>query len=186
MSGALDPITNAQAWDTIRVGQTVSPGVAILGEIKRKSEWDVKKGKGTFGSTITYVGRPPGTVSVEFLLWLPVHFVQWDAFRPLLKYDPTKKTIQAVDVFHPSWVDVDFRSVVTESIGSIIHKGKGLYSCTIEWLEYFPAPKRSAVSTPAGSQATSSKEKTPGTQPDAIGDAQQKQIASLLGTAQAP
>lgn len=177
-SGALDPITHSQAWDVIRVGQATSPGLAIPGEIKRKNQWDVKKGKGTLGSTTTFVGRPPGEVSVEFLLWLPSHFVQWDAFRPLLKYDPTKKTVQAIDVYHPSWADVDFKSVVTESIGSIIHKGKGLYSCTVEWLEYFPAAKRSAVSTPAGSKTTQSGT-TPGTQPDPIGDAQQREIAAL-------
>ena len=186
MSGALDPITHAEAWHVVRVGQTASPGLAIPGEIKRKSEWDVKKGKGTFGSTITFVGRPPGTVSVEFLLWLPIHFAQWDAFRPLLKYDPTKKSVSAVDVFYPSWADVDFKSVVTESIGSIIHKGKGLYSATVDWLEYFPAPKRSAVSTPAGSKPTSTGEKTPGTQPDPVGDAQQREIAALLKQAAAP
>lgn len=178
-SGALDPLANPLAWDVIRVGQTVSPGKANVGEIKRKHEFDVKKGKGTFGSTVTYVGRPPGTVSVEFELWIPSHFAQWDAFRPLLKYDPTKKSVQAVDVYYPAWDDVDFRSVVTESIGSIIHKGKGLYSITIEWLEYFPAGPKSAVSTPTSSVSTQAGT-TPGKPPDAIGDAQQQEIANLF------
>lgn len=177
-SGALDPIANPQAWDVVRVGQATSPGCAVIGEIKRKNQWDVKKGKGTLGSTVTFVGRPPGTVSVEFLLWLPSHFRAWDTFRPLLKYDPTKKSVQAVDVYHPSWADVDFKSVVTESIGSIVHKGKGLYSITIEWLEYFPASKVSSVSTPSGSVGTQAGT-TPGAPPDPIGDAQQRQIAAL-------
>lgn len=185
MSGQLDPITNAEAWHVIRVGQSVSPGLAIPGEIKRKHEWDVKKGKGTFGSTTTFVGRPPGQCSVKFLLWLPVHFVQWDTFRPLLKYDPTKKSIQAVDVFYPSWADVDFKSVVTESIGSIVHEGKGLYSCTVDFLEYFPAPKRSAVSTPTRSDPTKDNT-TPGVQPGPVADAQQKEIAQLLQQAAQP
>jgi hypothetical protein len=185
MSGAIDPLSNPQAWDVIRVGQSTTPGLALVGEIKRKHEWDVKKGKGTFGATTTFVGRPPATVSVEFLLWLPSHFTAWDAFRPLLKYDPTKKSVQAVDVYHPAWADVDFKSVVTEAIGSITHKGKGLYSITVDFLEYFPAPKKSAVSTPTTSQSTQGGT-TPGTQPDPIGDAQQKQIADLWSKAQQP
>lgn len=185
MSGSVDPISQPQAWDVVRVGQSTNPGLALVGEIKRKHEWDVKKGKGTFGATTTFVGRPPATASVEFLLWQPAHFVAWDTFRALLKYDPTKKAIQAVDVYHPAWADVDFKSVVTESIGSIIHKGKGLYSITVDFLEYFPAPKRSAVSTPTASQSTQSGT-TPGEQPDPIGDAQQKQVAALWSQAQQP
>lgn len=185
MSGAVDPLTYPQTWDSVRVGQSANPGIALVGEVKRKHEWDVKKGKGTFGATTTFVGRPPGTASVEFLLWLPSHFVQWDTFRALLKYDPTKKAIQAVDVYHPAWANVDFKSVVTESIGSIVHKGKGLYSITVDFLEYFPAPKKSAVSTPTTSQSTQAGT-TPGTQPDPIGDAQQKQIAALWSQAQQP
>lgn len=188
MSGSadLDPITNAQAWHTIRVGQSTSPGLAIVGEVKRKHEWDVKKGKGTYGATTTFVGRPPATASVKFQLWLPSHFTAWAAFRALLKYDPTKKAVQAVDVFYPAWADVDFKSVVTESIGSIVHEGKGLYSCTVDFLEYFPAPKRSAVSTPTRSASTSGGETTPGVQPDPVADAQQKQIAALLQQAAQP
>lgn len=185
MSGAIDPFSNPQAWDSVRVGQTSSPGIALVGEVKRKHEWDVKKGKGTFGSTTTFVGRPPANASVEFLLWLPSHFTAWDTFRALLKYDPTKKAVQAVDVYHPAWADVDFKSVVTESIGSIVHKGKGLYSITVDFLEYYPAPKRSAVSTPTTSQSTQAGT-TPGKTPDPIGDAQQAQIAALAQKAGLP
>lgn len=185
-SGALDPITNGQAWDVLRVGQATSPGIAIVGEAKRKFQWDKKQGKGTNGFTSTYVGLPPVEASVEFLLWSAEHFTEWETFRALLKYDSTKKAIQAVDVFHPAWADIDFKSVVTESIGSIVHKGKGLYSITVEFSEYRPAPKKSAVSTPTHSEATKGNETTPGTQPDPVGDAQQKEIAELLKQATAP
>ena len=55
----------------------------------------------------------------------------------------------------------------------------------LDFLEYFPAPKKSAVSTPTTSQSTQGGT-TPGTQPDPIGDAQQKQIADLWSKAQQP
>lgn len=185
MSAAIDPIANPQAWDSFRVGNQNSPGCGIFGEPKRKYQFDTKKGKGTYGFTKTFVGLPPVEVSIELLLWLPEHFRQWDAFRPLLKYDPTKKSVQAVDVYYPGWADIDFKSAVTDSIGGIVHKGKGLYSVTIEISEYRPAPKKSAVSTPKGSLATQAGT-TPGKAPDPIGDAQQREIAALWSTAQQP
>ena len=185
MSGSIDPVANPQAWDSLVLGGQPNPGLAIVSDVKRKHEWDVKKGKGTFGATTTFVGRPPAQGSVEILLWKPEHFRAWDTFRALLKYDPTKKSVQAVSVYHPAWADVDFKSVVTESIGSIVHKGKGLYSVVVDFLEFFPAPKKSAVSTPTSS-ATTQKGTTPGAQPDPIGDAQQREVASLFQTAQQP
>jgi len=145
VSGAVNPLDHAQEWDVIRIGQAVSPGVCEVGEFKRAAEWDVKKGKGSLGATITFVGRPPAKGSIKFLLWDPQHFDDWDRFRPLLKYDPTKKAVQAVDIYHPSLADLNLNSVVTESIGGIVHEGKQLYSITVEFLEYFPPPKASAL-----------------------------------------
>ena len=90
-SGALNPIDNPQAWDVIIVGGVASPGVCSVTGFKRECEWDVKKGKGTVGATLTYVQKPPATGQFKFTLWTAAHFVAWEAFRALLKYDPTKK-----------------------------------------------------------------------------------------------
>jgi hypothetical protein len=184
-SGAINPIENPQSWDAFQAGQITAPGICEVSEFKRAHEFDVKKGKGTYGATVTFVGRPPAKGSVKFLLWLPRHFTEWDAFRPLLKYDPTKKSVQAVDVYHPSLADIDIKSVVVESIGNAMKEAPGLYSITVELLEYFPAPKKSAVSTPTQSQATQDNT-TVGKQPPAAQDAQQAEIADLMRQASAP
>ena len=89
-SGSIDPIANPEEWDTVSIAQTVSPGVCKVGEFKRANEWDVKKGKGTVGGTLTYVGRPPAKGSITFRLWTSAHFTAWDTFRLALLYDPTK------------------------------------------------------------------------------------------------
>jgi len=184
MSGAVNPIDNPQAWDVVVIAGVKSPFVCEVGEFKRANEFDVKKGKGTYGSTITYVGRPPAKGSIKFYLCTAAHFVAWDSFRPLLKYDPTKKSIQAVDIYHPSLADINLSSVVTETVGNIVHAGQGLYTCTVEFLEYFPAPPTSAVATPNGSQTNGGT--TPGTKPPSADDALQAQIAALLVQAQQP
>jgi len=187
-SGAVDPITQPQAWDVVLIAQQTSPGLARVGEFKRVHEFDVKKGKGTLGATTTFVGKPPAKGSIVFRLFYASHFVAWEQFRPLLKYDPTKQNIQAVDIYHPSLADIDVNSVVCESISNIVHVGNGEYNVTVEFLEYFPPPKASAVGTPTGSQANAGTPpiNKPGTPADPVADAQQKEIGDLLKQAGSP
>lgn len=187
-SGSLDPLLNPQDWDVITLGGQVSPGICKVSEFPRAHEWDQKKGKGTLGATLTYVGRPLAKGSITFRLWTSLHFQQWDLFRPLFKYDPTKTTAQGVDIYHPSLVDVEINSVVCEEIGNIIHAGDGLYTITVKLVEYAPPPKASAVSTPTTSKTTTTlgPGSPPGAPPDPVADAQQKEIQRLMQQASAP
>ena len=185
----LSPLSNPQSWDVIQVGQQTSPGLCTLSGFKRANEWDVKKGKGTIGGTVTYVARPPAKGTITFQLWTEQHFTQWLAFLPLLKYDPTKKAVQAIDLYHPTLTMIDMTSFVTENVGAIEHAGNGLYTVVVDFLEYAPPPKASAVSTPSGSLATQHPGGTDapsGAPADAVGDAQQKEIAALLNRAGQP
>lgn len=184
MSG-LSPFTSPQAWDVIVIGQITSPGVCTLSGFERKSDWDQKKGKGSLGATLTYTGRPAAKGSITFQLWTEDHYAAWSTFRPLLKYDPTRATITAVDIYHPSLADVEIKSVVVESIGRADHKGGGMYEIVVEMIEFFPPPKASAIGTPSGS-TSAQKGTTPGKSTDPIADAQQAEIAKLLTQAQAP
>lgn len=185
MSGFIDPIAFPQLWDTILVAGTQSPGVCHLTGWKRAHEWDVKKGKGTLGGTVTFVGRPPAKGSITFKLWTSQHFIDWDVFRALLKFDPSKQTIQAIPLYHPSLADIDISQVVTENIGAIEHQGQQLYTITVDFIEYFPPPKRAAVGTPTGSKKQTTPNGT-GTPADPVSDALQKQIGTLLPQALAP
>lgn len=188
-SGPSNPIDFPQDWDVIKVAQQTSPGLCKLSGFVRDHEFDVKKGKGTIGGTVTFVGRPPAKGTVTIQLWTLDHFTQWFAFMPLLRYDPTKKAVQAVDVYHPSLALIEMTSFVVEGVGAIEHQGNGLYAVVVKLLEYFPPPKASAVSTPSGSQANQSpggSGNASGTPADPVADAQQKEIAALLAKASQP
>jgi hypothetical protein len=182
----LNPIENPEAWDVITIGGTESPGICTLSGFTRNAEFDVKKGKGSLGATVTFVQRPPIEGSIKFQLWEPAHFEEWATFRKLLKYDPTKKAITALDIFHPALAEIDLKSVVCKSIGATSHDGKQLYSVTCEFLEYAPPPKKSAVGSPAGSKSNGTGASGSGTPPDPILDAQQKEIARLTEIAGRP
>ncbi len=155
---ALNPFLNPQAEDFVTIAGVSSPGVIPPGGIsgaKRTYKYDVKTGKGTAGSTTTFVGKPPSPFTIKFVFWEEAQFDAWIAFLPLLKYDPTKKgkAAQAYDVFHPVLAELDIKSVVTTDIAGREHDGAGLYTVAVEFLEYAQASKASVVSTPKGSKS---------------------------------
>lgn len=187
MPVGIDPISNPQAYDYARIGGVTTPLCRVSG-FKRPHEWDQKKGKGALGATITFIQRPPAKGTLTLILVTSADFALWYTIIPALKYDPTKKAPQPVDIYHPALADIDLASVVTENIGIVEHKGDGLYEVEIELLEYFPPPNASAVSTPQGSTTTLPPpgQQSPGNQPPNANAAQMAEIQALLNQAGAP
>jgi hypothetical protein len=187
----VNPLDAPQVFDVVEIGGQVSPGICRVRGFKRAHNWDVKKGKGVRGATSTLTHFPPAKGTITFYLWLPSQFVAWAQFRPLFKYDPTKKAIQAVDIWYPTLLDIDITSVVTEDISAFEPTSdppNGMWECTVALLEYFPPKKKSAVGTPTGSQAQTQptfSQSSQGVLPPAAGDDQQKEMAQLLQKAQA-
>ena len=181
---AFDPLTHAREEDVFRIGGVVSPGLAKFEGFERQFGWEVKKGKGAKGSTVTLNEYPPieGTVTIQ--LWETFHFDEWEAFRPLLKYDPTKKKEQALDWYQQSTEDVELKSVVCKGYTPRKHVGNGLYEITIKFIEYNPPPKKPAVGNPNFS--TSAHKPTDKGSGDPIADAKQAEIKRLLDEANKP
>jgi hypothetical protein len=180
--GALNPIEHPDAWNTFRIQGTDTPGKCEVKGFKRQVEWDIKIGKGTAGATETVKGLPPAKGAVSFWAWVPAHFAAWDALLPKLKFDPTKQTKQANEVYHPALADIDVSSVNIESIGQWEHEGGSLWRRDIEMLEFAPPPTASAVATPTGADAGSAS--VPGAPQDPATVALQKEAAALAKQAQ--
>ncbi len=173
-----------QAYDTVTVGGVVCPGIVKgVDAFKTKREFDVKKGKGTFGSTITFVGRPPSTGSLTFQFWTKEQETAWIDFRDQFKFDPTKKAINAIDIYHPWLAEIDMTSFVCEGIGSVKNVGKFLFEIVVDLLEYFPPPNKNATGTPSGSTSNGKGNSASGKSDDPIADAQQAEIKKLLAEA---
>lgn len=182
----LNPIDNPQVYDVIKLGTMTSPGLCVVSGFKRQQTWDKKLGKGTKGGTSTLTGLPPVSGTIKFYLWEARHWDEWELFRPLFKHDPTKKKVQAVDIYYPTLARIDITSVVCEDIGAEEPEGLGKWSITATLLEYSPPAKKPVVGTPTGSGAGGGGKKPPGAPLDPIADAQQKEIARLLAEAQQP
>ena len=155
----INPLDFPMDWDRFTLagvtwGKDVALGAyCVVGEAVRAHKYDDKEGKGTTGATSTFVNLPPAEFDVTFYLWTFEHFVGWDVFVLLLRYDPTKNKSdsQAKDVFHPALAGNQITSATVREIGSCQHLGQQLYSIKCKFKENRAAGKNSAVSTPSGS-----------------------------------
>ncbi len=184
----LNPLENPDDFDIVTIAGVTNPGRAkITSGGNRPYEWDKKTGKGLRGATTTLTGGPPAEFKIEFLMWEVKHAAEWATFRQLFRYDPTKKSVSAVDIYHPDLAENEITSVVIEDIGRRVINDDGSWTYEVSFLEYFPPPKVSAVSTPNGSKS-SDKNATgdpPGSTGDPAVDELNKQIAEQQKKAKA-
>jgi hypothetical protein len=184
MDEGLDPLEEPEAWDYVELAGRENPGIAQVDGFDRAFGWEVKDGKGVKGAVITLNKYPPAKGSITFTLWAVGQFAELMDYLSVFNYDLTKKSSDAVDIWHPSIAVSNVKSVVCTNIGPLVHKGKGLYTLKVDLLEYWPPPKKDASNTPKGSKGFKADEhKATGAKDDPIGDAQQKQIAELLAEA---
>lgn len=184
-SGANNPLSGynppsfqlPDPWDVVQISGQICPGYCTIEGFERKWNWDVKNGKGAQGTTKSYVAKPDVTGRFTFYVWTGQQFTQWEQFRPLFLYDPTKKNIQSVDVLHPSLQDLGITSLVCNSLSPLKHTGHGLFTCVAEMGEFTIPPKAAAVATPTGSNSTTKPPVNP--QAPAPTDPQQIKIAQL-------
>jgi hypothetical protein len=183
MATISDPINNPKLWDFVVVSGIVSPGQASLQKASRSNVFDKKQGPGTAGGTTTYRGDKLAEFELTLKLWLQSH---WDAlprFLSALKFDPKKKSGQAVDISHPmlSMFDPPIRSVVAEEIGQPdrIKDGDTLYVIKIQLSEFRPPKKENVTKSANGSSSAKDDKKNAGLKVPDIIVQNNKQIAAL-------
>lgn len=189
-SSGLNPIDFSADWTTVEVAGVESPGVIAVDGIQgfeRKTGWDIKAGKGTQGATLTLKTMPPAEGSFEFLLWSPEDFDDWQTFRKVLKYNPTRTTpataADALDIYHPALADLGISRVVTAEVSPVRHKGRGLYTVSVKFIEWQNPPPVSIVATTSSSK-TNGDPKTPGNTQNAEAVELQSQIKQAYQTFQ--
>ncbi len=148
-----NPIDIPSLWEFILVAGVRSPGLAEVSGADRTYDWDTKTAPGTEGATSTYKGKGPVTFTVKLTFWDSEQIDQWNRFRSLLKYESVKSVVKPVDIIHPALSQNGIGAAVTKKIGQLTHDGLGLYSVTVEFLEYFPPKKKDATQTPKGAVA---------------------------------
>lgn len=159
----MSTVTDVNVWQYARILGVPTPGTIPRGGIKgfdRETGWDVKKGKGVQGATLTLISQPPCEGSILLQLIGPggfyadgqasTDFAQWDQFVSLvLMQSPASQKASGLAIFHPQLQSIGINAVVVQKFSGPMHVGKGLYHATIHLIEWTPPPKVNITSTPA-------------------------------------
>lgn len=197
----VNPIDTPEAFYTCQVGGVQMPGVIGpdgFSGWELKSTYQVKKGKGVDGATITDTGDDLPTGKIKTQLWrngvdgegqddpnVPNDFDEDADFVRMLR--AARRAKHALDIVHPIVNGQEVTSVVCTSIGALTYVGSGLWTREFEFLKWVPQPK-AAGGTPAGSQDKDSNkpDNDSGTKtPDPL-DAEKQELQDKIKEAQQP
>jgi hypothetical protein len=172
IQSVLNPYRSPLRWDYVKCCGVVSPGVIPRGGVqgfKRVYSFAMQGGYGMFGADLTFAWRPPAEGTFRIWTWTSEQYDQMGNFLAVLEYDPTKKKVTAIDILYPSLACIGIRRVVTTGISPPKHQGGKKYEWEIDFKEFRPVPKQSAVSTPVTTKKN----------PKPFDDPQDSLIASL-------
>ncbi len=187
-SPTLDPIKNSNLWHAFTLKGISSPGTIAKGGhkgFKRETGWDVKKGKGTKGATLTLTSQPPAKGSFTLQLFTTQDFADWDAFvLNVLSIDPEIQKATGLAIYYPGLSSIGVTEVVVAHYTAPEHMGKGMYHVTIDLVEWSQPPPANVTSTPDSTSPDADPTTPPQVDPRIA--ALQAQIALLNKAAAAP
>lgn len=161
MSSPSPTVLDPNLWLYFLLRGSPSPGSIPRGGIRgftRPTGWDIKKGKGTKGATLTLKDQPPCEGEILLQLIGPggfystgkpsTDFAQWDTFvSNVLAISPEQQKAEGLAIYYPSFSAIGLTSVVVADYSPLDHVGKGLYHARIKLIEWTAPPAVSIVST---------------------------------------
>ncbi len=187
------PTDDDQAYGTILLGTTRSPGVCTVSGHDRNENWDVQKAKGSTGASSQLNGRDIGTFKVSFYLVDDgmadpgrSQFDRWDQFEKLVRSltDGTKPVV--LPIYHPFLARQGFTEVSNAGVGGMVEDGKGGATVTVTFIEYKPPkakPAAKAQAKPAQTYANTDEGKRSPPDPN---QAAKNELAGLVNEAKKP
>lgn len=134
----INPLDHEEVYDSVVLAGQRSPGTVTISGHDRKIGWDIKKGSGQSGASMTRTSEDPVEVTLAFFLATREQIDLWPAFDGLIRSTVSGPTPKALDIYHPDLVMNGITSVVLSSFGGVVHDGKGGQTITVKLLEYRP------------------------------------------------
>jgi hypothetical protein len=143
--------TSYSGWLTWQLQGVNCPGTIQRGGVrgfKRETGWDIKKGKGTAGATLTLRTLPPVEGTITNQLVTQEDFAAWDTFvEQVLSISVASQQAEGLSIYYPQFSSIGLRTVVVKDYVGPEHQGKGLYHVSVSLIEWFPPPAVSVVAT---------------------------------------
>jgi hypothetical protein len=125
--------------DYIVLGGKVSPGRATIDGAARVRTYDIQKGYGTTGAFVRYTGDGLAKFRVRIDLWTKDDFAEWNSFaKAVLTKPPSQLRPSALKIKHPllNLPPLEIDTVVVADVSQFRPDEHGLYSCTIDLIQY--------------------------------------------------
>lgn len=152
----VSPISNPNDWMRFKLNGVISPGTIPKGGVKgfkRESGWDIKKGKGTQGATLTLTTLPPVKGAITLQLFTDADFKAWDYFcTQVLAIPPKAQQEYGLAIYYPAFSSIGLTTVVVAHYLAPEHVGKGLYHTSIDLIEWQKPPPASVVASVASTK----------------------------------
>src|SRR5262245_14480099 len=100
----INPLDHEEVYDSIVLAGVRSPGRVTLSGHDRKIGWDIKKGPGTSGASMTRTSEDPVEFTASFYLSTREDFDAWPAFDGLIRSTTSGTKPKALDVYHPDLI----------------------------------------------------------------------------------
>lgn len=146
-----NPIDDEELYDVLILGGLASPGKVTLSGHDRKIGWDVKKGPGQSGASMTRTSEDPVSFTATIDLADQDDFDAWDEYKALIDATVSGKTPKALDCYHPDLAEQGIKSVVKDTTQGTQHDGMGGQRKVVKLIEY--KPPKPAGGTPSGSNS---------------------------------
>lgn len=151
------PYEIGEDLDFLVLGITPSPGLLTLSGHDRVQSWDVQAAKGSTGASSKLNGAPIGRFKARFFLARDHFsdvtgfddFSQWEEFQRELEAMVSGPTPIAKPIYHPDLARNKFTEVTVESIGGMVHDGKGGAIVEVGFIEYKPPKPKPAAGAKA-------------------------------------
>lgn len=144
----MNPIEFDDLYNVIKLAGVASPGKVTLSGHDKKVGWDIKKGPGTSGASMTRTSEDPVEVTCTFYLATFEDIQAWPSFDGLIRSSTSGATPKALEIYHPDLVSQGITSVVLSSFGGVVHDGKGGQTIVVKLLEYKPPKAKGGSPTP--------------------------------------
>ncbi len=141
----------APVADSIVLCNLDSPGRATVLGANSPRDWDIRKGYGSSGATVVFMGINVSKFSVLIDLWddpsSPISmWPLWEIFAKTCLGKPVKglplgtgpQALFAMDIKHPqiNMEPLNIKSVVVYDVTQFVQDEYGLWTCEITFLEY--------------------------------------------------
>jgi hypothetical protein len=139
--------------DYVLLGGKRTPGFADISGAELKRRLDIRQQYGATGAIVVFRGRELCRFDISLRLYEEQHFVDWEAFRPVVERDPRRGLPKgALDIWHPVLEGLSVTAVLIEKVSAPEQTDDGEWTVKIGCLEY--RPPMLALAKPVGSKSS--------------------------------